>query len=252
MACTACANNTFNPGFSPMGFGPQAPQLGAFPAQSAGAFAAPNAFGAPGMDNSMIGQTSMMLAAMTEMLFLLMSMMGSGNALANPLADAYGGPQASGGPSGGSSSGSSPSGSSAAGSSAPANSASEVSGPVSGSATGKKLAQAAESTAKRMNSTGWCYKGVAESLRSIGVTATGASAYMAADQLAKNPKMKEIQVSAKDLPKLPAGAVVVWNKSGAHPHGHISVALGNGKEASDHIQNQMTNYGTSHRVFVPV
>jgi hypothetical protein len=246
MACTACVNNTFNSGFSPMGFAPQAPQLGAFPAQSAGAFAAPNTFAGPGMDNSMVGPTNMMLAAMTEMLFLLMSMMGAGNALANPLADAYGGPQASGGPSGVAS------GSSSSGGSAPANSASEVSGPVSGSANGKKLAQAAEGTAKRMNSTGWCYKGVSESLRSIGVTATGASAYMAADQLAKNPKMKEIQVSAKDLTKLPAGAVVVWNKSGAHPHGHISVALGNGKEASDHIQNQMTNYGTSHRVFVPV
>lgn len=240
MACTACSTNPYSPmmapGYSPMmapGFNPVAS-----PTQ--------------GLDASMVGAGNMMLMAMTELLMMLMSMMSSSAAspMADALAPAADSPE---GPSGAAS----PSHSRAPRAhrphhSAPAAHAPESTGPVSGSAAGKKLAQAAENTANNMHSTGWCYRGVSQSLRSIGVTATGASAYMAADQLAKNPKMREIQVAAKDLPKLPAGAVVVWNRSSAHPHGHISVALGNGKEASDHIQNQMTNYGTSHRVFIPV
>ena len=55
----------------------------------------------------------------------------------------------------------------------------------------------------------------------------------------------------KDLPKLPPGAVVVWNKGPGHPHGHISISLGGGREASDKIRKQITNYGTSVRVFLP-
>jgi hypothetical protein len=98
---------------------------------------------------------------------------------------------------------------------------------------------------------GYCYKWVAQALRKFGVNVSGASAYMGADQLAKNPKFREVSVQPKDLPKLPAGAVVVWNKGPGHPHGHISIALGNGKEASDKLRTQITNYGTSVRVFLP-
>ncbi|MCA9777398.1 MAG: hypothetical protein KC800_11795, partial [Candidatus Eremiobacteraeota bacterium] len=70
-------------------------------------------------------------------------------------------------------------------------------------------------------------------------------------QLAKNPKVKEVNVSPQDFKKLPAGAIVVWDKGAGHEHGHISVALGNGKEASDVIRDQITNYGTKPRVFIP-
>lgn len=98
---------------------------------------------------------------------------------------------------------------------------------------------------------GYCYKWVAQALRKFGVNVSGASAYMAADQLAKNPKFREVKVPEKELPKLPAGAVVVWNKGNGHEHGHISIALGNGKEASDKLRNQITGYGTSFRVFLP-
>lgn len=234
MACTACSTNPYNPmmapGLSPMG--------GAFNPGF-------NPVGRPGMDNSMVGANTMMLMAMTELLMILMSMMNSQGMAGQaqnfaPAADAM-----------------APLGSAAApsGAAAPAESAAPAapaSGPVGGSETGQKLAQSAEATANRMGSVGWCYKGVGESLRSIGVETSGASAYMAADQLAKNPKMREVQVSNEELPKLPAGAVVVWDHNAEHQHGHISIALGNGKEASDHVQDQITNFGTSHRVFIPV
>ncbi|MCA9552485.1 MAG: single-stranded DNA-binding protein [Myxococcales bacterium] len=47
--------------------------------------------------------------------------------------------------------------------------------------------------------------------------------------------------------------IVVWGKTAASPHGHISVALGDGREASDHIQSQITSLrgATNYRVFIP-
>jgi hypothetical protein len=96
-----------------------------------------------------------------------------------------------------------------------------------------------------------CYHWVKEALAKEGIHVTGVAAYEAADQLARSKRFKEIKVNPKDLAKLPAGAVVVWNKGNGHQYGHISIALGNGKEASDVLRTQITNYGTTCRVFLP-
>ena len=120
---------------------------------------------------------------------------------------------------------------------------------------GKKIAKTGQQIASARNTIGQCYNAVAIALESnFGTFLTGLSAYMAADQLAKYPKFKEIKVSPDELPKLRAGSVVVWAKSVYHPHGHISIALGNGQEASDHIEPQITNLSGSSafRVFIPV
>lgn len=106
---------------------------------------------------------------------------------------------------------------------------------------------------------GWCFKYVCEALARAGVKGGvgGASAYMAADQLAKNPKFREIKVAPADLPKLPAGAIVVWDRNGSGAssagriHGHISISLGDGREVSDVIRKQTTNMGSNVRVFLP-
>ncbi|MBT6176540.1 MAG: peptidoglycan-binding protein [Deltaproteobacteria bacterium] len=47
--------------------------------------------------------------------------------------------------------------------------------------------------------------------------------------------------------------VVVWGRTGVSPHGHISIALGDGREASDHIDVQRTQLRghTNVRVFMP-
>jgi hypothetical protein len=134
---------------------------------------------------------------------------------------------------------------------------------LSGSAFGNQVADAAERSARRLNTVGQCALGVNNALTSVGVGGRG-HAYQKAEQLAQNPRFREVNVSAGQLPNLPRGAVVVWGKSDAKPWGHVSVALGGGREASDHIQNQITGgrYGTNFgngadpqgrqfRVFVP-
>lgn len=98
---------------------------------------------------------------------------------------------------------------------------------------------------------GYCYRWVKRALKRAGVDVNGASAYMAADRLARSPQFQEIQVNPKDLGQLPAGAVVVWGRGAGHPHGHISISMGDGREASDKIRKQITGYGTRVRVFVP-
>ncbi len=117
-------------------------------------------------------------------------------------------------------------------------------------AWGAKLAQDASKHAT--GSGGLCFRYVRQALERAGVKGVGgASAYMAGDQLAKNPKFREIKVAEKDLKKLPAGAVVVWDRGNGHQHGHISIALGNGQEASDIKKPQTVGYGTKFRVFLP-
>lgn len=98
---------------------------------------------------------------------------------------------------------------------------------------------------------GYCYRGVKHHLRQIGVNLTGGSAYQAADQLARSGRFREVQVPRSQLRSLPAGAVVVWNRGNGRRHGHISIAMGDGREASDRVRRQITNYPNSFRVFVP-
>ena len=99
-----------------------------------------------------------------------------------------------------------------------------------------------------------CYEWVAKALDRVGVHLQGGSAHMAAGQLARSPRFREVQVSREQLPSLPAGAIVVWAGSPAttgHGHGHISIATGDGRELSDRPRKQLTNYGKSFRVFLP-
>ncbi len=116
---------------------------------------------------------------------------------------------------------------------------------LTGTAFGNQVATAAEREARRLNSVGRCALGVNNALVSLGVQGRG-HAYQKAEQLANNPRFREVDISAGELSRLPPGAVVVWGRSGAKPYGHVSVALGDGREASDHVQRQITGgrYGT--------
>lgn len=124
---------------------------------------------------------------------------------------------------------------------------------------GNRLANIAERNASKTNTVGWCARGTNDSLELAGITngeTRVASAYQEADKLAHHKNFKEVFVSREDLKSLPAGCVIVWDKNaaGTRPsdiHGHITITLGDGKEASDHITNTyMLN--TQFRVFVPV
>lgn len=116
------------------------------------------------------------------------------------------------------------------------------------------LAAAAESMASSMGTTGWCLKGVNNTLEQVyGFRLSYNSAYQAIPALQSRSDFTEVTnqyKSASDLKNLPAGAIVVWENSSNHPHGHISIALGDGREASDHIQSQTVNYGTQYHVFI--
>lgn len=98
-----------------------------------------------------------------------------------------------------------------------------------------------------------CYRYVKQGVsQALGISLSGGSAYLAANQLAGSDHFREASVKASDLPGLPAGSIVVWGKSKKRPHGHISVADGQGKEISDRVRPQITGYGTQLRVFLPV
>jgi peptidoglycan hydrolase-like protein with peptidoglycan-binding domain len=134
---------------------------------------------------------------------------------------------------------------------------------LTGTAFGNRVGDAAERAARQLNSVGRCALGVNNALESLGVMGRG-HAYQKAEQLERNPRFREVNLSASDLPNLPRGAVIVWGRSASKPYGHVAVALGDGREASDHIQRQITGgrYGTDYgngpdpqgrqfRVFLP-
>ncbi|MDD3012534.1 MAG: hypothetical protein PHC34_02385 [Candidatus Gastranaerophilales bacterium] len=121
-----------------------------------------------------------------------------------------------------------------------------------GSTTGDQIANAAEKSANSLNSRGWCLRGVANALSALGNNELKGlrSAWMAKDVLLNDSNFKKVDLDINNLPK---GAIVVWNKTDLNPHGHISVSLGNGQEASDHVQTQMTSLRGSkdYTIFVP-
>jgi len=118
---------------------------------------------------------------------------------------------------------------------------------------GKAIAHDVKSEANRRGTVGNCYNAVADVIdRSVSKFLSGGHAYMSAPQLAARKDLFR-EVPPNDLSKLPAGAVVVWGK-GSSKSGHISIALGDGREASDHIAPQMQSHygGAPARVFLPI
>lgn len=119
------------------------------------------------------------------------------------------------------------------------------------SAKGNRIADEAYWEASSRGTVGWCYNAVADAVERItGRFLWGAHAYQAADQFASSTHFFEVY--NRNLISLPAGSIVVWGK-GSSRSGHISVSLGNGQEASDHIASQMTYHygGAPSRVFLP-
>lgn len=119
------------------------------------------------------------------------------------------------------------------------------------SVKGNKIADEAYYEASRRRTTGWCYNAVADAVERVtGPFLWGSHAYQAADQFASSLHFYEVW--NVDLQNLPSGAVVVWGK-GTSRSGHISVSLGDGREASDHIAQQMTYHygGAAARIFYP-
>lgn len=99
----------------------------------------------------------------------------------------------------------------------------------------QEIAGSARTVARSMGSVGYCFRGVKRALRKVGVSLEGSSAYMAKSQLADNERFARVSIN-----DLRIGDILVHGASARHPHGHIAVYLGNGKEASDHIGRLIT------------
>ena len=119
----------------------------------------------------------------------------------------------------------------------------------------------AENALDVAGTTGWCLRGVNNSLEdTYGQRLSFNAAYQAIPALQGKvagyedlaAKFQEVEVSRDELSSLPAGAIVVWDRSEGHEYGHISIALGDGRESSDHITTQMTNRDAEYHVFIPV
>lgn len=101
-----------------------------------------------------------------------------------------------------------------------------------------RIAKVAYQEASERNTVGWCYSGVADALDKIGVHLHGRHAYMARDQLLIDPRFRVVSIN-----DLKPGDVLVHGKSAHHDSGHIAVYLGNGQEASDHVQSLIKGHG---------
>lgn len=124
--------------------------------------------------------------------------------------------------------------------------------------SGEELAEIARTTGGAQGTTGWCLRGVNDTLeKAYGFRLSYNSAYQAIGEMQNKEGFEDVTdqyTTDQDLANLPAGAMVIWENGNGHPHGHISISLGNGQEASDHIQAQTTKsrYGTKYHVFMPV
>lgn len=121
---------------------------------------------------------------------------------------------------------------------------------------GAELASIARDVAGEMPGSGLCATGVKKALVRSGLMPkyVQGDAYQVSNMLENNDNFKEVELAESNLDELPAGAVVVWDRSSQKKYGHVSIALGNGQEASDTIGEQKVDgskYG-GHRVFVPV
>lgn len=113
-----------------------------------------------------------------------------------------------------------------------------------GSPLGIQIAGKAEHVARTMGTVGWCKRGVRQALEPFGIHLQGSYAKDSAAQLANNPRVREVSTS-----DLRPGDVLVHQPAGSgrtigqRYAGHIAVYLGNGREASDHVQSLIRGQG---------
>jgi hypothetical protein len=94
-----------------------------------------------------------------------------------------------------------------------------------------------------MCSVGLCYRGVKRALNPLGIALAGDAAWQAKNQLCQDGRFCQVPMS-----NLSPGDILVHGRSSAHPYGHIAVYLGNGQEASDHVQHLVIGGGYGNTV----
>ncbi|MCE7871297.1 CHAP domain-containing protein, partial [bacterium CPR1] len=208
------------------------------------------------LQQMMMGQQQLIM----QLLTLLMQLMAGSGGLANlapggPGFNAGGGPGFNAGPGPGGTPGVAGAAGGGGGGGAfntPGGVAADPSQFQGGTEMSRRLAAAAlrESTDGDSNG-GWCARDVGEALRAVGLGVARGDAWTKAAVLAGDPRFRELKVAPNEIDKLPPGAIIVWDKGPGLPYGHISIALGDGREASDLLKKQM-HLKTSYRVFLPI
>ncbi len=126
---------------------------------------------------------------------------------------------------------------------------------------GARFATIASSVAKSMGTVNNCAYGFETSFEKMTGIAMRGHAFELKAQMDKNKKFRRVEVSDAQMANLPAGTVVIHDRNLNYrgkglggQYGHVSVALGNGMEASDHIQKQMVRHyaGGARYVYIPV
>jgi hypothetical protein len=97
----------------------------------------------------------------------------------------------------------------------------------------ENIACQARRVAESTRTTGYCYAAVSRALHPLGVALSGAAAYEARAQLLKDRRFMPLTIQS--ISELRRGDIIVYEKSSAHPYGHISIYQGNYTEASDHL-----------------
>lgn len=130
--------------------------------------------------------------------------------------------------------------------------------PTGGTATGRRLAEAARAAAMGMggyNSQGLCATGVSRAIRnSMGIGVSGNGNQI--DNNLPRDKFRQVDMSLEDALKIP-GLVLTWEATSTRLgsiYGHTAVTLGDGhSSASDFIERNTTNSGrTGFKVFMPI
>ncbi len=121
----------------------------------------------------------------------------------------------------------------------------------SGSPLGELLARAAEQNARAVNTPGLALREVSKVLRQFQFRlGQYQSCYQVVGDLRQSPRLQEVQIQKCQLPLLPPGAIVVWDRAPELAHGHLSIALGEGWEASSTL-NEQQNLNANLWVFFP-
>jgi peptidoglycan hydrolase-like protein with peptidoglycan-binding domain len=144
---------------------------------------------------------------------------------------------------------------------------------LAASADAEAKANVAAKTAAGEKIDGYCAKHVNLALQHAGFAPGGGDAHTYGEQLRQRADVTEIVgLTRAELEELPPGAIIVYGKSEAHEHGHVTVvsnetsATGERLESSDHQQDLdrvafSRTYGNSFgndpggprfRVFIPI
>lgn len=131
--------------------------------------------------------------------------------------------------------------------------------PKSPNSIAEKLATSAQNVAWSMGkykSQSKCTRGVKRALVDAGILKEYPfgdnvdEAWKMADYFTKTGKFYEITSkfnNKEDIVQAPRGSIIVWGKSPTKKYGHIEVALGNGKTASDFLWNVNSLFETEKR-----